>query len=155
MNKRTVTLGGQSYVIEELPARKNAEWRRLLETRLAPILGIIEQAGAGLELRTNEDVLKVVGQVGQLLVTAPDLLVEMLFAYTPALAADQAVILDNAYDSELVAAFTTVLGLAYPFGSLAKLISGLASGSMTPPSAPTSMSLPSPNGATSAKALTT
>lgn len=155
MNKRTVTLGGQSYVIEELPARRNADWRRLLERRLAPILGIIEQAGAGLELRTKEDVLKVVGQVSQLLVTAPDLLIELLFAYTPDLATQQDVILDSAYDSELVAAFTSVLGLAYPFGSLAKLATSLASGSMNPPSAPTSMSLPSPNGANSAKVLTT
>lgn len=145
MNKRTVTLGGKEYVIVELPARKNAGWRKGLEAKLAPILGIIEQAGAGLELRTNEDLLKVVGQVGQLLVTAPDLLIELLFAYAPELAADRDAILDAAYDSELIAAFTAVLGMAYPFGSLARLAS-LASGSMKPPSPPTSMSLPLPNG---------
>lgn len=155
MNKRTLTLGGQSYTVEELPARKNAAWRKQLEAKLAPILGIIEQAGAGLELRTNEDLLKVVGQVSQLLVTAPDLLIELLFGYAPELAANQETILDTAYDSELIAAFTAVLGMAYPFDNLAKLATSLASGSTPKLSMPTSMNLPSPNGVTSVKNLTT
>ena len=154
MNKRTVTLGGVEYVIEELPARKNAGWRKGLEAKLAPILGIIEQAGAGLELRTNEDLMKVAGQVGQLLVTAPDLLIDLLFAYSTELAANRDDILDAAYDSELITGFTAVLGMAYPFGSLASL-ARLASGSMKPPSTTTSMSLPSPNGVSSVKSLTT
>lgn len=154
MNKRTLELGGHAYTIEELPARKNAAWRKLLEAKLAPILGIIEQAGAGLELRTNEDLMKVAGQVGQLLVTAPDLLIELLFAYSSELASQQEMILDTAYDSELITAFTAVLGMAYPFENLARLAS-LASGSMKPRLAPTSTNLPSPNGVTSVTNLTT
>lgn len=155
MNKRTLNLGGQSYTIEELPARRNAAWRKQLEAKLAPLLGIIEQAGAGLELRTNEDLVKVVGQVSQLLVTAPDLVIELLFAYAPDLTANQEAILDTAYDSELIAAFTAVLGMAYPFGSLAKLATSLASGSTPKLPTPISMNSPSPNGVTSAKNLTT
>lgn len=154
MNKRTVTLGGHAYTIEELPARKNAGWRKGLEAKLAPLMGIIEQAGAGLELRTNEDLMKVASQVGQLLVTAPDLLIELLFSYSAELAAQQETILDTAYDSELIAAFIAVLGMAYPFESLARLAS-LASGSMRQPSPATSMSSPSPNGVSSVKSLTT
>lgn len=154
MNKKTVVLGGKSYTICELPARKNAGWRKGLERQLQPIMSIVEQAGAGLELRNSDDLLKVVGQVSQLLVTAPDLLIDLLFSYVPELDADREALLDNAYDSELIAAFTTVLGMAYPFGSLASL-ARLAAGSMTPPSAPTSLSLPSPNGVNSAKSLTT
>lgn len=154
MNKRIVQLGGLSYEIVELNARKNAGWRKELERRLAPLLGIVEQAGAGMELRTNEDLMKVVGQVAQLLVTAPDLLIELLFAYAPDLAANQEVIMANAYDSELIPAFTTVLGMAYPFGSLASLVR-LASGSMQPQSVPISSNLQSPNGANSVKSLMT
>ena len=90
-----------------------------------------------------------------LLVTAPDLLIELFFAYAPDLAANQEAILDTAYDSELIAAFTAVLGMAYPFGSLAKLATSLASGSTPKLSMPTSTNLPSPNGVTSAKSLTT
>lgn len=154
MNKRTLTLGGQAYTIEELPARRNAAWRKQLEARLSPILGIIEQAGAGLELRTNEDLMKVAGQVGQLLVTAPDLLIELLFAYSSDLASQQETILDTAYDSELITAFTAVLGMAYPFGSLARLIS-LANGSTKPPLPATSLNSPSLNGEHSVKSLMT
>lgn len=155
MNKRTLTLGGQSYTIEELPARRNAAWRKQLEGKLAPILGIIEQAGAGLELRTNEDLMKVASQVGQLLVTAPDLLIELLFAYSAELAGQQDTILDTAYDSELITAFTAALGMAYPFENLARLATSLASGSMKAASPPTSLNSPSLNGASSVKSLTT
>ena len=70
------------------------------------------------------------------------------------LAADREAILDTAYDSELIAAFTAVLGMAYPFGSLASLVR-LASGSMQPPSVPISSSLQSPNGVNSVKSLMT
>ena len=89
-----------------------------------------------------------------MLVTAPDLLIDLLFAYSTELAAEREDILDAAYDSELITAFTGVLSMAYPFGSLASL-ARLASGSMKPPSTATSMSLPSPNGVNSVKSLTT
>lgn len=154
MNKRTVTLGGQNYVIQELPARKNSGWRKDLERRLSPLLDIIRQAGAGVELRNSEDIMKVVESVSQLLITAPDLLIEILFSYSPELRANQEVIMDAAYDSELIPAFATVLGMAYPFGSLVSLIR-LASGAMRPQSVPISSSSPSLNGVHSEKSLTT
>lgn len=154
MNKRTITLGGVQYEINELPARKNAAWRQHLETQLGPLLGILEQAGAGLKLENTEDLMRVINQVGRLLVTAPDHLIELLFAYAPNLAAERDLILDSAYDSELITAFTTVLGLAYPFDGLARLAS-LASGSTPKPSVMTSTNSPLPNGATSVKTSTT
>ncbi len=150
MNKRTITLGEKTFLITELPARRQAAWRRELETKLEPVLGIIEQAGAGLELRSNDDIFRLANSVGRLLVSAPDLLIDLLFAYAPNLSAEKETILDTAYDSELIAAFSAVLAMAYPFGSVAKLVS-LANGLTTPPSAPTSTNLPSPNGAVLAK----
>lgn len=152
-NKRTVTMGGRDYEIHELPARKNAGWRKELMRRVEPLLGIIEQAGAGLELRTNDDLMAVLGQATKLLVAAPDLLIEMLLLYSPTLAAHEELIMNEAYDSELMPAFAAVLGMAYPFESLASL-ARLASGSMKQREPLTSMSLPSPNGASSAKSLT-
>lgn len=153
MKKKIVTLGGLPYEIQELPARKNAGWRKELQRRLAPLLEIVEQAGKGVELRNNEDLMAIVGQASQLLVAAPDLLIEMLFLYSPALANDQEAIMGNAYDSELLSSFTAVLGMAYPFESLASL-ARLASGSIPNTATLTSMSLPSPNGVNSVRSST-
>jgi len=150
MNKRTITLGEKTYLITELPARQQAAWRRELEAKLNPVLNIIEQAGAGLELRSNDDIFRLANSVGRLLVSAPDLLIGLLFTYAPNLKAEEETILDTAYDSELIAAFSAVLALAYPFGSVVKLVS-LANGLTMPPSAPTSTNSPSPNGALLAK----
>jgi hypothetical protein len=143
MNKRTVVLGGQSYVIEELPARQNAAWRRELAANLQPFVDLMEQAGAGLELNTGEDLLRMVNGVLPSLLQAPELLFALLTAYAPALTDD---VLDTAYDSEIVEAFTVVLGLAFPFGSLVKLARS-ASGSPAATKAPISMNSPSLNGA--------
>ncbi|HMR01771.1 MAG TPA: hypothetical protein PKA43_00205 [Candidatus Competibacter phosphatis] len=141
MQKRTITLGGQSYPIEELPARKNAAWRKMLATRLQPFLELIEQAGAGVQLNTSEDLLRVVNGVLPSLLQAPEMLFELLAAYAPALTEE---ILDAAYDSEIAEAFAAVLGLAFPFGSLVQLARSVNGSAST--KAPISMNSPSPNG---------
>lgn len=155
MNSKSITLGGVEYTIAELPARKNADWRRALEAQITPILGLIEQAGAGLEIRSSEDLMAIVNQVGRLVVAAPDIMIDLIFSYAPDLAVSRETILDNAYDSELAGAFVDVLGLAYPFGGLVTQLAQLSSraGSPTTPT-PISKSSPSLNGASSAKALT-
>ena len=145
-NNRTIQLGGTEYTISELPARGNAAWRKAFAQQIGPLLAIVEQAGAGMELRSSEDMLRIANQIGRVLVQSPDILIDLLFAYAPALAAQREAILDAAYDSELIAAFTAVLGLAYPFGGLARLAS-LASGSTVNASAMTSKSSLSANGA--------
>lgn len=154
MHSKKVQLGGTEYTIQELPARHNATWRRGLEAQLGPILNLVEQAGGGLEIASSEDLMRVANSLGRVLVQAPDLLIELLFAYAPNLDAEREIILDRAYDSELVAAFMAVLGLAYPFGGWAQKVASLASGSTASASPTTSKSSPSPNGATPAKALT-
>ncbi len=155
MNSKTITLGGVEYTINELPARKNAGWRKALERQIGPVLNLVEQAGAGLEIRSSEDLMAIANQVGKLLVSAPDLMIDLIFSYAPALDADREAILDNAYDSDLARAFVAVLGLAYPFGGLVTQLAQLSSraGSPTTPTM-TSKSSPSLNGANSVKAST-
>lgn len=143
MNKQTVVVGGQSYTVEELPSRKNAAWRQQFSSTLDPFWQLIEQAGAGVELRTSEDLLRIVNSVLPSLLNAPELLFGLLKAYSPVFTDD---LLDEAYDSEITAAFVAVLGLAFPFGALVKLARS-ASGSTAKTKAPTSMNSPSPNGA--------
>ncbi len=141
MKTTNITLGGQSYMIEELPARKNAAWRTDLSTHLQPVLDLIEQAGAGAELRTNEDLLRVVNSVLPVIWQSPEMLHTLVCAYAPQLADALA----DAYDSEIADAFTSVLGLAFPFGGLVRLARSV-SGSPATTKAPISMNSPSPNG---------
>lgn len=151
MQHKTLTLGGVEYTVQELPARKNAAWRKGLEAQLGPFLNLVEQAGAGAEIRKSEDLMQIVNQVGHLLVTAPDTMIELIFSYASNLDAKRETILDNAYDSELTAAFVAVLGLAYPFGGLVMQLAQLArAGSPTTPMM-TSKNSPSANGVSLAK----
>lgn len=143
MNKKTITLGGQSYLLMELPARKNAAWRRLLEEKAQPLLGLIEQASAGVEITNSEDLMRLVQLALPTLLHAPEILFELITAYAPMISDD---LLDNAYDSEVVGAFLGVLSLAFPFGGLIQELTSLASGSAPTASRRTSMNSPSLNG---------
>lgn len=154
MNSATVTLGGVEYTINELPARKNSQWRQGFEERLGPILNLVEQAGAGAAISTSDDLMRIAHQVGRVLVKAPDTLIDLIFDYAPNLDAARELILDAAYDSELIGAFQAILGLAYPFGGLARQMASLASGSTGTGLAMTSKNSHSVNGATPAKAST-
>ena len=122
----TVTLDGQEYTITEKRSRENAEWRRELGGPFAQLVDLLEQ-GPDVELTDMQSLANVVRSVSGLLLTSIDTVKELLASYAPELP------LDDAYDSEIMAAFTEVLGLAFPFGALATKIRGL-SGQRTAPS---------------------
>jgi hypothetical protein len=67
-----------------------------------------------------QSLANVVRSVSGLLLTSIDTVKDLLASYAPSLP------LEDAYDSEIMDAFTEVLGLAYPFGSLLKKVRGLS-----------------------------
>ena len=128
MKSITVTLGDQSYMVNELPTRKNAEWRRDMAVRLRPVAQVLEQlpnmnlptstadlAGGQVSLISLTEALR---PVGNLLLNGMDDMIALIMAYSPQIAADRERIENEAYDSEILGAFTAILGLAYPFGSI-------------------------------------
>jgi len=133
----TVHLAGRAYEVAEQPSRRNAAWRAQLREPFGALVARLEQAGET-DITSLEQVATLVRETVGTLLAAPDTLAELLFAYSPALAADREQILEEAYDSELMAAFTAVLGLAYPFGAVLQKVKGLAdlgqSGPTTGPS---------------------
>lgn len=132
MKSVTVTLGGESYTIHELKARPNAEWRKRLQELLAEVTSLLENAPK-LEL-TTESIVGLIQSAQRLVLSSPDRLRELLLAYAPELAAQQDRIEAEAYDSELLTAFVEVLKLAFPFGSLATVVSGALSKATSPSS---------------------
>ena len=119
----TVTLGGQSYVIEALPIKASKAWRARLAGPFGQLAATLEHAGE-ISLTDGGDLAHLIQIVTDTLLGSIDLLQELLFAYAPALAADRARIEAESYDEEAMQALIEVLKLAYPFGAVLTLVRG-------------------------------
>ena len=117
----TLILGGKNYEVRELPSRKNANWRKLVTEQMSMITDIIE-ATLGTDIQSPEGLGKVIESMGEQVVGSFDTMRLLIYAYSPAILADQERILDEGYDSEVIPAFMGVLKLAFPFGSVANKI---------------------------------
>jgi hypothetical protein len=124
MKTTTITLGGQTYTVAELPLRQNAAWRQRLSALVASVTDLV--GALQIDLANTGDLVSVVNQVRDVLLEAPDQVAALLFDYAPELAADRVRIENEVYESELLTAFVEVLKLAYPFGDLLRLANGLA-----------------------------
>ena len=109
MRTAKVVLNGQTYTVEELRSRANQAWRARLQDVFNEVAGALQNAPA-LELSDGQAVGNLVLLLAQRVVGAVDLIRDLVEQYAPELP------LDEAYDSEIMAAFVAILGLAYPFG---------------------------------------
>lgn len=123
MKTSTVTLGGQSYTIKALPIRQSKAWRTKLEGPFAELSTALEGAGR-IELSSGVDIGRLVRTLSGTLIGSIDLLMDLLFEYSPELAADRERIEAEAYDEEALEALAEVLRLAYPFGRALALVTG-------------------------------
>lgn len=124
MSKETkVALGGQTYTIKALPIRQSKAWRAQLEGPFGELSTALEGAGA-VDITSGGDIARLVRTFSGTLIGSIDILLDLLFAYSPELAADRERIEAEAYDEEALAAFAEVLKLAYPFGELLALVNG-------------------------------
>lgn len=120
-----VALNGQTYTVEELRSRANAAWRAELQAVFNEVAGALQNAPA-LELNDNQAVGNLVLLLSQRVIGAVDLVRRLVEEYAPHLP------IDDAYDSEIMAAFVAILGLAYPFGEAVQAITARV-GSLRPP----------------------
>ena len=130
-----VFLDGKEYTITEKRSRDNAAWRVKLEVPFQDLAGLLESA-PGADLTDGQSLANLVRSVSGMLLGSIETVTGLLAEYDPSLP------LDDAYDSEILDAFSAVLGLAYPFGSLLPRLRQL--GSLAKP---TVQSSPSPSGA--------
>lgn len=142
MRTERVTLGGREYMMAELPLRKNAAWRQQLGAELEQWGNLLGQTNE-VDLNNLSGVLPVLRRAGDMVLQSPERIAELVFAYCSDIAADRETILDNAYESELVEAFSACVKLAFPFGKLTSLVTQFAAtGSVPKVGAPTSTSSP-------------
>lgn len=127
MNQIEVELGGRTYTILELPTRKNEAWREGLEEILDPLIGVLKGV-SGLEVTGSNlaEVMPSAEMIAKVAMKSPELVRDLVLSYSPDLDNERDRLLDEAYDSEFVAAFTKILGLAYPFGGLAQAVRKLS-----------------------------
>ena len=123
MNNKQVVLGGKSYEIKPLTLRESRAWRQQLNGPLAEITTALKGAGE-IQVTNGGDLAAVLEILSSRVVLAPDLIFELLLAYAPGLKADIESIEETATDAEVMAAFTEVLRLAYPFGQLLAALRG-------------------------------
>jgi len=117
MKTVTVTLNGQEYQVEELRSRANREWRARLESHFSEVTDALKHA-PNTDVTDAQALSNLVTAVSGKLLQSVDILAGLLHDYAPALP------LDDAYDSEILAAFTEVLKLAYPFGEMLSQFKG-------------------------------
>lgn len=118
-----VKLAEQEYTIRQLPMRQARQWREALGGPFGELTQVLEGAGK-IEISNAADIAAVVRTLSGTLIGSIDKLLDLLFAYSPELAADRERIEENAFDDEALAAFVEVLKLAYPFGGLLALVNG-------------------------------
>lgn len=125
MQTTTVTLAGQEYTIKPLPIRKAREVR-------AKITGPVEKAIQAIrgipqvELNDMQAISELLDAAKLILADSLDLCLDILFEFSPEMAADRERIETLAYDEEALTAFVEVVKMLYPFGGLVKSLTGLA-----------------------------
>lgn len=144
MQTKTIELGGQAFTLTELPLRKNAEWRKLFETKLEPLFSIVADFKK-IEIDNADDLQRIISLLKDVVLKSPETLAELVFAYSLVLQEQREWIDANVYESELLSAVTEVLLLAYPFGSIVKLVTNL-SGAAAKLGSPTLTNSVSPSG---------
>jgi len=111
MKTAVVTINGEPHEVKELPATRNAAWRRQFEGRVADIMGALERLPQA-EVGNTEDLLALVREFLPTILGATDALVELAVAYDPSL--------EDAYESEIMQALPSILALGFPFVGLAR-----------------------------------
>lgn len=139
MPKQTkVNLGGREYIVTEKTMGVTLKWREQLrqssvmqlfeslDGALAQLVSAVEGKGEGgnLNLIAGINLATVAPAIMRGLANSVDDVIELLFDYSPELAADREWLNDNAYDEEAIAAFIEVLKLNFPIMALWGLVGG-------------------------------
>ena len=123
MNQIEVELGNKTYTVKELPTRKNEAWREGLEGILDPLIGVLAGvADIEVDAANLGELIPSAKVVAQVAMKSPETVRDLVLSYSPALESDRDRLLDEAYDSEFVGAFTQIIGLAYPFGGMVQAV---------------------------------
>ena len=111
-------IGEQEFEIGALSIKRTREWREKYGQQLIDAFGLFSQAEK-IELTDASSVMGLMSSFGAFVLNMPDLVVDAVLDYVPAMADERCYIEENATYDDLGAILLQVLKVAYPFGSLA------------------------------------
>lgn len=168
MQPVTVALAGRSYEVYPPLYAQARQWRaqmrapfdRLLSALASvrqlihetPDLSLDQLAAGSVEGLKGLDLGRIIGLIETVapdLIGAPDLIADLVFAYSAELAADRVYIEAHAYDHEFQAALLQIIGQAYPLGRWMSFLGPERSGTLTSSAAPNGASQPTASTSTS------
>jgi hypothetical protein len=130
MASTKVKLAGQEYDIQSLPIMQARAWRQELRAPINVIATLINNIDLN-DLTNVQNVEGLVVMVKDALMTvvdSVDIFIDLLFAFSPVLAADRERIEANATDEEALAALMQIVKVAYPLGAFATFLTSGTSG---------------------------
>jgi hypothetical protein len=123
-NSFQVTLGDTQYTIEPLPFRAAGEVRRQFEAIINPVVEQLKSTPET-DLSDLNALATIIETVKGTLFGSMDILLDLVMAYAPNLAAEREKIETSAYDTQVLAAFVEVCKQLFPFGQVMTRLSGL------------------------------
>ena len=118
-------LAGKTYAVQPLRMRYARAWRQKLEAPLGQLVQALESVDQlDVDKLTMTDASELVRGLASTLLGSVDLVIELLFDFSPELTADREHIEKEAFDEEALAAFGEVLKLAYPLVGLLAAVRG-------------------------------
>ena len=124
----SITLGGVTYEVPALAIKGAKAWRDKFQRPFEEIAAALAGAGS-IAITSGAGLAGLLNTLRGVLLKSPDILLEMLYEYSPLLKADAERIEAEAFDDEVMVAFVEVLRLAYPFEALMSFFRGLGSSS--------------------------
>lgn len=144
-NPLGVVLGGKQFTIQPRPIKATREWKAKAEPIIDELINILAmiptngqeivqlvnttQAAAGGNLMEASigDLLPMLMKIKSKILHFDDIVLDLLYAYSPDLAAQHDFIEENAFDGEAIYALVLVLRLVFPLEQLKMAFRGEAS----------------------------
>lgn len=117
-----VAFEGVEHKVKMLRHRENAAWRKKLEEPFGELVTRMDEF-PNVEINDMKAIGRLVRTMSGTLLRSIDIVAELVIAYAPELNE----VIENAFEDEILDAFISILGLAYPFGAILPRIQKLGS----------------------------
>lgn len=130
MKTTTIQLGDMMFELGTLPYRQAKPWRKRLIDEIKPMFDRFAETQTA-EFRQPSDLLALWPIIEMIAYDGIEAMLELMYAYDPALEAARNEIEETATDSQIVDAFKELVALIDPFGVIALIVRRSGLGRMT------------------------
>jgi hypothetical protein len=117
----SLTLGKTNYQISKLVSKRAREWRGKMRAPLDEILAIMGGMQE-FEINSVQDLVILAREIQGTILSAPDTIIDLVFSYSPQLAAQRNQIEEETYDEQFFEAFIKLVKVAFPLDQLMRYL---------------------------------